>query len=282
MKTRKHHLLDHPIWGYFLLLIFTFTLSTIFTSLIDTPLISIIPGYGTEVTVLGITKTQAVGIGAAIGAFIALIIFKSWFRPEFKGVLSKNTILPGIIMLLPPAIIQYVGSIVSIMTFGSSGILVAFLRALAPGFSEEIGFRGLGIANYMRTIKSEKQIMTIFWISSVVFGVSHSLNVLAGGDLVSSIVQVLFALGAGMLWGAVYLRTANLWSVIIIHTSYDFFEFIRGDLNASMGAMAGLGIGDYIGCVGSIVSIILSLKLLNSKYHSEIMKVWADKWSKEV
>ena len=63
---KKHPVLDHPIIGYFILLIFVMFFSSIGSSLIDKPLTKVIPGYGKEVSVLGFNVTYASGIGAAI------------------------------------------------------------------------------------------------------------------------------------------------------------------------------------------------------------------------
>ena len=49
-------------------------------------------------------------------------------------------------------VFHYTGSIVSWITLGTGGVFIALLRATAPGFGEEIMFRGLGIANYMRNL----------------------------------------------------------------------------------------------------------------------------------
>jgi len=269
MKNRKHRVLDHPIIGYFLLIVFVLLLTSL-GSLIDSPISSFVSGIaGHEV---------GSGIGTAIGAVMALAIFWIWFKPDFDGCLKKKGFLAGIIMLLPVLVIHYAGSIVSWTALGTGSVLSAFLLSFAPGFGEEVMFRGLGIANYMRTIRSEKQIKVIFWLSSVVFGLVHATNIFAGGDPFAVGVQTVYAIGIGMALGAVYLRTGNLWPCILGHRSLDFTEFIRGDLAGSDGVMVGMGVGDWITVVAAAVGAVLGLLMIRQKNCPQIMEVWSRKW----
>ncbi len=272
MKKKEHKILDHPVLGYFLLLIFV----NLFVQ------IGTVPDY-----VIGIFVPEyaggsvALGVGAALFSLIPVLIFNRRFSPDFKGVLGSKNMKMAFLIMLPCLIIHYTGSIISWFQFGVGNVFIAFLRATAPGFSEEITFRGLGVSNYMRTVKSEGQIRRIFWLSSVVFGLAHILNILVGGDVFSVLIQVPYAVGIGMLFGAVYLRTGNLWATIIAHTGMDFLEMIRADVGASGGVMTGMGIGDWVTVVAAVVAGVIGFKMTDKKYHSQIMEVWDEKWSKE-
>lgn len=284
MKARRHAILDHPILGYFLLMIFAGILLTV-GSLLDDLIAGFLPGYATVSEVASIKSTNASGVGVAIGAMAAVGVFCLWFRPELKkGILKGEGLKEGFLMLVPFLIVHYAGSVVSWVQFGTVsgiGILIVFLRAFAPGFGEEIMFRGLGVANYMRTIKNESQIPVIFWLSSIVFGLVHATNVLAGGDPFAVGVQTVYAIGVGMMFGAVHLRTANLWPTIIGHLSVDFLEFIRSDLGASGGIMMGLGIGDWITIAAGALGAVCGLMLIAPKHYQEIMEVWNGTWLKK-
>lgn len=276
---KKHKILDHSILAYFLLMIFVSIVISL-GSLLDTALCPFIPGYASNVTVVAGREIQsASGVGVAIASLAALGIFKLWFRPEFKGCLAAKGLKAGILMLLPFLILHYAGSIVSWLTVGTSSVLIAFLRSFAPGFGEEVMFRGLGIANFMRTIRSEKQISVIFWLSSVIFGLSHIMNILGGGDPFSVLIQSIYAIGVGMLFGAVYLRTGNLWPTILGHMSVDFMEFIRADLGASGGLMMGMGIGDWITIAAAVFAAVWGLLLMKRKFYPDIMQIWKEKWN---
>ena len=282
MKTRNHAILDHPILGYFLLLIFALIFESIGSGL-DIMIARFLPGYATTHEMLGMKYTTASGIGLAIGALIAVAIFGLWFKPEFKGMLKKDHMKDGFLMMAPFLALHYAGSIVSWVQFGTvplGRIPVMFLMAFAPGFGEEVMFRGLGVANYMRKISSGSQIKVIFWLSSIVFGLAHAFNIVGGGDPFSVAWQSVYAIGVGMLFGAVYLRTGNLWPTMIGHMSVDFMEFIRSDLGSNGGIMMGMGIGDWITIAAGALGAVLGLRLIAPKYYPQIMEVWDRTWSR--
>ena len=281
MKKRQHKILDHTILSYFLLLIFVSLFEETVGAVLDKQISSLIPGYATETIVMGKTADVSMGVGAAAAALLAALLFKLWFRPDYNGCLQKKGIKEGLLMLLPFLVIHYAGSIVSWITLGTASVFIALLRATAPGFGEEIMFRGLGVANYMRKIQSAGQIKVIFWLSSIVFGLIHLMNILAGGDPMAVIIQAIYATGVGMLFGAVYLRTGNLWPTILGHWSVDFFEFVRVDLSGSGGIMTGMGIGDWITIAAGAFAAFWGLRLMNPKYYDEIMEIWDRKWNKK-
>ena len=281
MKKREHKILDHTIISYFLLAILVSLFEDILGTRIDKLIGNVIPDYTIETVVMGKTTDLTVGIGVALAALLAAWLFKLWFRPDFNGCLQKDGLKEGLLMLLPFLAIHYAGSIVSWITLGTGSALIALLRAAAPGFGEEIMFRGLGVANYMRKIRSEGQIKVIFWLSSIVFGLIHLGNIFAGGDPKSVVIQAVYAIGVGMLFGAVYLRTGNLWPTILGHWSVDFFELTRVDLSGSGGVMTGMGIGDWITIAAGAFGAFWALRLMNPKFYGEIMEVWTGKWNRK-
>ncbi|MBP5262273.1 MAG: CPBP family intramembrane metalloprotease [Clostridiales bacterium] len=278
---RKHVVLDHPILGFFILDIFA-SLMQSFGNVLDAIIVYVLPGYGTKVTFAGIETTSASGVGTAVGAVGAAIIFWLWFRPDFDGCFKKKGLLKGLLMMAAFLVVHWSGSVVSWLSLGTGSVLIAFLRAFAPGFGEEIAYRALGVANYMRTIKSEKGITVIFWLSSAVFGLVHAANILAGANVFSTVIQVVYATGVGMLFCAVYLRTGNIWPCVIAHLSVDFMEFVRADLSGSGGVMAGLGIGDWITVAAGAGAAVMALIFMRKQYYPEIMDIWAKKWSKSL
>ena len=280
MERKRHRIFDHPILSYFIL----FLIAQIFTSLggsIDNVLAGFIPGYAAEVTMMGKTQMSASGIGVAIGAMVAVGLFTLWFRKEFRGMLGLKGMGTAVLMLLPVLILHWIGSVASWVQFGTASVFIAFLRAFAPGFGEEIAFRGLGVANYMRTIKSEKQITVIFWLSSVFFGLVHITNAFVGADPIMSVIQALYAVGIGLLLGAVFLRTGLLWPIILGHMSLDFMEFIRADMGSSGGLMVNFGVGDWITIAAGVLGAVVGIYLMRKKNYPEIMELWRNKWNKD-
>lgn len=283
-KIRRHRVLDKPILGYFLLILFALLAESVF-GFVDNWIAKILPAYSTmsSYTIGGVeyTKTTASGVGTALGALLGLLLFKLWFRPDFKGCLHKDTLVKGLVFLASVALVHFAGSIVSICILGLGNVGIAFLRCLAPGFGEEVAFRGLGIANWMRRIKNEKQIVAVLWVPALVFGLIHISNAIAGAPLKLSIIQGIYASGIGLLFGAVYLRTGNLWPTIIAHSLIDFLEFCRADIFASGGVMTGLTAGDWITTVAGGLAAVLGIYLCRKDKRAEILEIWAQRWSRD-
>ena len=103
MKTRDHKILDHPILGYFLLTAFAMIVSEL-GGMID----GVINEHALGIAGGGPAHLGC-GIGTAVGALVALGLFKLWFRPDFKGCLQVKGLLTGILLLLPVLIIHYIG-----------------------------------------------------------------------------------------------------------------------------------------------------------------------------
>ena len=278
-EKKKHAILDHPVLSYFLLMFLSIIMINI-VGIFDTILAKFITGFGVEVEMIpGVKTIQATGPFCALGSIVALGIFRLIFKPEFKGCLKIKGMKWAFLVMLPVLALHWIGSFVSIATLGAGSIFIAFLRALAPGIGEEVTFRGMGIANYMRTIKDENKIYVIFWLSSIVFGLAHLANVFAGGQVSSVLIQTAYATGIGMLFGAVYIRTGNLLPTMIAHFSLDFLEMIRSDLTASGGTMQAMGLGDWITVVAGVLAAVVGILLIRKKYFPEIMEVWKEKWS---
>ncbi len=280
MKEREHKILNHPILGYFLLIFFVMIIAQVVSYIIDNMILAgIISGYAVTQTIAGVEKTQATGIGFAVGAVLAIGLFYLWFRPSFDGMLKKKDLLKGLALLAPILIIHWIGSIVSWVQFGTASVLLAFLRSSAPGFGEEAAFRGLGVANYMRRNPTEKGVIRILWLSSVIFGLVHVTNAIAGAPLSLSIGQAAYAAGVGMVLGAVYLRTGNLWPSILGHMSLDFLELIRSDIGGAGGVISGMGVGDWITIIAGAAGIFWGLYLVRPAKRPEIVELWKNKWN---
>ena len=106
---------------------------------------------------------------------------------------------------------------------------IFFVVAGLIGFVEEVFFRGL----ILRAI-APLGLWRAATISSVIFGVAHSLNILSGSNPVSTLLQIGYALAIGFAFAAVTLRTGVIWPLVIIHALIDFAGFIAaGKTDAS-------------------------------------------------
>lgn len=96
MDKRNHRILNHAIVGYFLLLIFVSLVESTLGTGLDKLLAGIIPDYAVKSEVAGQMTESAMGVGVAVSALVALLLFKFWFRPSFEGCLIKDGLKEGL------------------------------------------------------------------------------------------------------------------------------------------------------------------------------------------
>jgi hypothetical protein len=94
-------------------------------------------------------------------------------------------------------------------------LAIAALLLLAGAAVEEILFRGV----LFRLIEEWSGTWIALAISAVLFGAAHSFN--PGAGWISS---VSIAVEAGLLLGAAFVVTKNLWFPIGLHFAWNFFE----------------------------------------------------------
>lgn len=106
---------------------------------------------------------------------------------------------------------------------GVAGFLYALLLGFAPGFFEEMALRGAALNNLMIQWKDRSnRIIKSLVVSGIAFGVIHLINLISGQNISVTLLQVCYASAAGILFGAVYLRTKNIIALIVVHTFIDF------------------------------------------------------------
>lgn len=92
---------------------------------------------------------------------------------------------------------------------------LAYATAAAAGLGEEIAYRGF-LLTYLAAFVGPAG---AWLLSSLIFGIAHGYQGKAG---------MAFATLAGLLLGAVYLATGNLWLVIWMHAAYNVASFTMG------------------------------------------------------
>ena len=122
-----------------------------------------------------------------------------------------------------------------------------FLFAVAMfliGFNEELVFRGIILNLFLDKFgNSKKGIVTATVLSSVIFGAVHLTNIFSGVSVASALVQAIQAAVLGGLLAAIYLRSGNIWIVIVAHALTDF---------ASMLSSGIYGMGDAIDSINQL------------------------------
>lgn len=161
---------------------------------------------------------------------IVMILFKNSYVFTAKKQKFVKSITLGFPMLIIAAI-SLLGGLSSLDGFNFGNFINLLLLTIFIGIAEEFLCRGWLQNEFIeRYGDTKKHIVLSLLFSSLIFGLIHFSNMLAGQDLFTTIVQVIQATSAGLLLGSIYYKTKNIWAVIFLHSIYDFCLMI-GDLN---------------------------------------------------
>ena len=166
-------------------------------------------------------------------AFVVLIImlfFKNSYVFTEKKMKFVDSVLLGLPMLIVIFINLYV-SFTSLETINYPNLIILLLLCVFIGIGEEFLCRGFLQNEFIERFgDSKKHILLSILFSSLIFGLMHISNVLTGQSLFETIMQVLQATSIGILFGSIYYKSKNIWSVIFLHGIYDF-SIMLSDIN---------------------------------------------------
>lgn len=220
-------------------------------------------------------NTYAYRIVRIVVAFLIIIIMKLVSRRTYQfGFRKENFGTSLALASIAFAFVAYPNIIHPLLYDGilppGTELFPIILGGIAPGFYEEVLFRGLIFQNMMNQWAGNKNyILKSVLISGLMFGLIHLLNLRHGLSLLdSTLIQVINTTGIGVFFCAVYARTRNLWGPVIIHT--------LADISAGLiYSEAVLGIWEAVILLGSGVAyLLIGLYFIRSKKRKEIAALW--------
>ena len=168
----------------------------------------------------------------ALGVLGAFILKKMWIYRRFDPALLKR----GWTAAIPLLLLLLLGTVNNLkskpsITAGPADILYFVLMMVCVGVFEETVFRGL-LQNAFHEFFGEDtvgHVLLAVVCGGFCFGAVHLTNALRPGvDFRSAATQALVAVGAGMLFCAIYFRTGkNLWYNMLLHALNDALSFIQ-------------------------------------------------------
>ncbi len=197
---------QHPVWFVFILevvIIFVYLLS------------------GTVATIMRLSNTALYGManfGLAIIAVFLITIMGWWRKIGFRPLFARR----DWVYYLVPFIPMLINLIPGIQVINLKHLLVILSVTLAVGFVEEAYFRGL----MLTALKTTNAWMAIL-VTSLLFGLTHALNLLAGKSPLEAAAQVLYALAIGVAFSALVVKKGVLWPLVIAHFLIDFTNLLQ-------------------------------------------------------
>lgn len=154
-------------------------------------------------------------IPAALGRIAAGIVIALVFRGCFKSGRQFS----GVVIALPALLFAGWNILDHFLTQGALSPLSSEILILgfAPAVFEEVIFRGVFVHNMKAAGKTD---LSTLLVTALFFGVIHLTNAV-GGNVLQTLVQTLYATVVGLVFGAVYLKSGDLVSVILVHAATD-------------------------------------------------------------
>lgn len=91
------------------------------------------------------------------------------------------------------------------------------------GWTEELIFRGVILNLFLeRFSKTKRGILWAVILNGVLFGAVHLTNISQGVTVTSAMIQAINGAFLGVIFAAVYVRSGNIWLVIVFHALVDF------------------------------------------------------------
>lgn len=163
---------------------------------------------------IGIMKvcTLPIALLLSIGLFLFLKkneLLENYGLCEPKTPASKMLFYIPVLIMLTANVWYGIGLYLSPLE-----MILYVLTMLCVGFLEEMIFRGL-LFNAMR----KDGITTAIIVSSITFGMGHIINLFNGSgvDLLSNLLQVVYATAAGFMFVMIYYKTKSLIVCIATH-----------------------------------------------------------------
>ena len=154
---------------------------------------------------------------------VILLGFKSTFKFKgfLKGLLCASVIIVFMLFSLGMFFVNTTSNPDTV--WASTGMIIfGLFQAIGIGVREECFFRG-AIQNILakKYANSVKGVWIAALVTSVIFALIHSLNVFAGYDPLIVLIQTISAVASGLFFAAIYLRSGNIWVLILLHTLID-------------------------------------------------------------
>lgn len=169
-------------------------------------------------------------IGALIS--VGLICF---FHKTHVLKISARGMKEGLICGLPMLILYGLFLLLGISNMAGQTLIPAWqivlfaLRCILIGVAEEGLFRGVVQELFLDIFGKDtrKGVMLSIFCAATVFGLNHFQNLLAGVTMTAVLIQVISAVAAGLMFGAIAFRSGRIiWPMVLIHALIDGSSFI--------------------------------------------------------
>lgn len=155
---------------------------------------------------------------------IVLIIYFSWKRKWRDYGFRSLATIPGRswIYYIPQLAVLIVVAFNGFKAFTLQDLLFFLFFTLMVGFVEETIYRGL----ILQILLKGKGITTAVVTSSILFSITHVLNMLSGQSTADTMMQLVYALLTGAALALLMVKNQNIIPLILFHFIHNLMQFL--------------------------------------------------------
>lgn len=165
---------------------------------------------------------------------LVLIVYLTWKRKwsEMGFQSLRNIPKKNWLYYLPLVVLLITISLKGFREVTVSEVLFFIFFTLLVGFVEETLYRGL----ILRTLLA-KSVTAAVVTSSILFSVTHLLNLLSGQNTIQTIMQIIYALVMGVALALLIVKNHNIIPLILFHFVHNLIQFlsIENEKNSVLG-----------------------------------------------
>lgn len=185
----------------------------------------------TGISDCGVIVDSCIRVAFGIIALLFMrMIYRENLGKRFTAKIHKNTWLFCIPFFLYLGL-QFLYMPISerLTTAYLSAFLLSCVQELATGFWEEAASKGLVMSGMLSKWKDTvRSRLGMVFISGVLFGTLHMLNILVTGDIIACLWQSLYASAFGVFMAALFLYSENITLCMVFHAVWDIVVRIPG------------------------------------------------------
>ncbi len=241
--------------------------------------------YGTQLLIkLGITAKGYTPlliqefVGIIFSVIIMTLVGKKYILREKGTGILKGLFVGGFLVAI--GILSTVSGLALVLNQGKinellplSQIVIFAITMAEIGMAEEFIFRGIILNLFLDKFhKTQKGIYASIAASSIIFGMAHITNIFGGVTIKGALVQAAGAVVLGALLAAIYIRTKNIWVVVIIHAFNDFSSLIGSGFFGISSVVSQINDYSYMKLIVCVIYLTPVFILLRKKKLLEIVE----------
>jgi len=163
-------------------------------------------------------------LGSILFAIILIEFGFHLFNP-IKSPFTKTLLysVPPLLVAIYnfPFIAYFMGN--AVVSRSGFTIFLFAVNTITIATFEEFLFRGVILLLIVKRLPhTTKGIFQAIVLSSIIFSMTHIINLFTGVSFFDTAIQIGYAFLIGLLWSVVLLKTKNIWIVVILHAIYNF------------------------------------------------------------